>query len=72
MDRIVIAAIGVGPGGGFIGQPLQVWLPEFEGGRVGFNVMGGLDPGYPQRGPYEASEEIYPDRGQGKTGVAKD
>jgi len=30
--------------------------------------MTGLDPGYPQRGPYEASDGIYPGRGQGKTG----
>ncbi len=30
--------------------------------------MTGLDPDYPQRGPYEASEGIYPGRGQGKTG----
>ncbi len=29
--------------------------------------MTGVDPGYPQRGPHEASGEIYPGRGQGKT-----
>ncbi len=49
-------------------QPLQVLLNEFEGGRVGFNVMTSLCPDYPQRGPYEASEGIYPGRGQGKAG----
>ena len=32
------------------------------------NVMTGVDPGYTQRGPYEALEGIYPGRGQGKTG----
>ncbi len=46
----------------------SVWLLELEGGRVGIHVMTGVDPGYPQRGPYEGSEGIYPDRGQGKTG----
>jgi hypothetical protein len=35
---------------------------------VGIRVRTGLDRGYPQRGPYEASEGIYPGRGQGKTG----
>jgi hypothetical protein len=35
---------------------------------VGIHVMTGFDPGYPQRGPAEASEGIYPGRGQGKTG----
>ncbi len=30
--------------------------------------MYGFDPEYPRRGPYEASEGIYPGRGQGKTG----
>jgi hypothetical protein len=47
-------------------QPLQVWLHESEGGRVGFNVMTGLDPGYPQCRPYQASEGTYPGRGQGE------
>jgi hypothetical protein len=37
-------------------------------GRAGFNVITGLDPVYPQRGPYEASEGIYPGRGQEKIG----
>ena len=37
-------------------------------GRVGINLMPDFDPGYPQRGPYEASEGIYPGGGQGKTG----
>jgi hypothetical protein len=46
----------------------SVWLPEFEGGGVGIHVRTGLDPGYPQRGLDEASEGIYPGRGQGKTG----
>jgi hypothetical protein len=48
--------------------PLQVWLHEFEGGRVGFNVITGVDPGNLQRGPYEAPGGISPSRGQGKTG----
>ncbi|HVP80350.1 MAG TPA: hypothetical protein VMV04_20905, partial [Thermodesulfobacteriota bacterium] len=43
-------------------------LPEFEGGRVGIHVMTGVDPGYPQRGPYEGSEGTSPGRTQGKTG----
>ena len=34
---------------------------------MGIHVMMGLGPGYPQCGPYEASEGIYPGRGQGKT-----
>ncbi|HVP80927.1 MAG TPA: hypothetical protein VMV04_23815, partial [Thermodesulfobacteriota bacterium] len=46
----------------------SVWLPEFEGGRVGIHVMTGVDPGYPQRGPYEGSEGTSPGRTQGKTG----
>jgi hypothetical protein len=29
--------------------------------RVGFNATMGLDPLYPQRGPYEASEGIDPE-----------
>ena len=33
-------------------------------GEVGFNVITGVDPGYPQRGPYETSEGTYPDRMQ--------
>ncbi len=33
---------------------------------MSFNVILNVDPGYPQRGPYEASEGIYPGRGQGK------
>jgi len=37
-------------------------------GRVGFNVTMSLDPLYPQGGPYEASEGIYPGRRQGQTG----
>jgi len=34
--------------------------------KVTFNVHTGLDPVCRQRGPYEASEGIYPGRGQGK------
>ena len=41
---------------------------SLKGGGVGLNVMTGLDPDAPQRGPYEASEGIYPGRRQGKTG----
>jgi len=37
-------------------------------GGVGLHAIMGLDPDYLQRGPYEASEGIYPDRGRGKTG----
>ncbi len=49
----------------------SVWLRELEGGgRVDLHVYG-LDPGYPQRGPYEASEGIYPGRRRGKLGVGK-
>ena len=36
----------------------RVWLRELEGGE-------------PQRGPYEASEGIYPGRRRGKLGVGK-
>jgi len=46
----------------------RVWLPEFEGGGGGINVMPGVDPGYLQCGPYEASKGIYSGRGQGKIG----
>jgi hypothetical protein len=35
---------------------------------VGFNVITDLDRVNPQRGPYEASERVYPGRGQVKTG----
>jgi hypothetical protein len=41
-------------------------------GERGFQRHNGLDPGYPQRGPYEASEGIYPGRGQGETGGGQD
>ena len=42
----------------------RVWLLEFKGRRVGINIMTGLDPDYPQRGPYEAPEGTYPGRGR--------
>ncbi len=61
-----LPAIGVGPWRGFIGPTTSEFgCMSFEG-RVCFNVMIGLGPGYPQCGPYEASEGIYPGCGQRK------
>ncbi len=67
-SSLFFPAIGEVPSEASSAQPLHVWLRWFEGGRVGFNVITDLDPGYRQRGPYEASEGIHPRRRHGKTG----
>jgi hypothetical protein len=41
----------------------KVWLHDFQWGEI-LNVITGLDLVHPQCGPYEASEGIYPGRGQ--------
>jgi len=51
---------------------LKVSLHGLNGGRVRFNIIPGVDPGYPQRGPYKAPEGICPVTGEQKLGVGKD
>jgi hypothetical protein len=60
----IIARSGRVPEGASSAQPSRVCLSGSMG-KPGFKILRGFNPVCPQRGPYEASEGIYPSHGQG-------
>jgi len=61
---------GVGPEESPSAQPFSGLLETFQG-ETGVSRLWGFNPDCPQRGPYEASEEIYPGHGQQKLRVGR-